>query len=285
MNRPSVARSLARPASVRPRCSRRAFPRPAVAGLLLAVALLGRAGIAPAAPFTNGDFENDADDAWRRDGADVPRHVVGDRAHYAQTGIGRIARVGDRDGRDANGENPSRFYQRFDASGDGNAIVVTFKFRSSLARTETAWVRLAAWPEDAAGDESTPEHVAAWRLPPTNGEWRGPATIALPGCAGDVTLEFGIERAGAEAVAGTLDVDDVTASCSTLAETPPPDDLDLPPLPRGGADQPLPLVLPHGPTGPGIAALVVAAVFVTAFLGFVIKKSREPAPPDVVRHA
>jgi hypothetical protein len=248
--------------------------RSIVSRALLPVGILSLSAALPAAAgVTNGSFEADPPTGWLRPAA--PPAVPGDKPHVARAGTGPFGRIGDRDGRGADGENPSLLLQRFPCGdAEGGSCAVSFRFRATLHRGETAWIRLRSG-----------EREAAWPLPSTEGEWRGPVTVHLPGC-GPASVDFGLRASGEGAVSGTLDVDDVRSECGAStdgADFPPPDpDLPaaLPPLPADPADgeRPLALVTPHGATDTGIAALVVAALFVTFFLLFVLKKAREPKP-------
>jgi hypothetical protein len=123
-----------------------------------------------------------------------------------------------------------------------------------------------------------------WLLPASGGEWKGPVFVEAGECGADLVLDFGIQARDGSTVSGTLDVDDVDATCGG-----PEPDLTVPPAPELAghlpglpddpeAGVPLPLVVPRGPSGPGVAALVAAGLFVTLFLAFVVKKAREPGP-------
>jgi hypothetical protein len=244
-----------------------------VLALALALALLTTGTETAAAP-ANGDFEADPNVDWRRAGPGAPRATPGDQPHVARTGIGRFARLGDRDGRGAHGETPTHFFQRFPCDGDGGSCRVAFRFRSSLKRNEVAWVRLSA-----AGLERY------WLLPGTGGEWKGPVGLEAGDCGADLVIDFGMLSRNGSPLAGTLDVDDVTSACGGpepgLTVPPAPELAGLvPALPADPRAEgvPLPLVVPRGPSGPGVAALVAAGLFVTLFLLFVLKKSREPGP-------
>ena len=254
--------------------------------LTLPLALTLSPAACPATP-ANGDFEAEPNTDWLRAGPGAPRTAAGDQPHIARTGIGRFARVGDRDGRGADGESPSHFFQRFpcagtddgdgDGSSDGGPCRITFRFRTSLGRDDVAWVRLGA-----------ADLERFWLLPASGGEWKGPVTVEAGECGADLVVDFGIQARDGSTVSGTLDVDDVRAVCGgpdPELTVPPAPELAglLPALPVGSAagsaaGVPLPLVMPRGPSGPGIAALVAAGLFVTLFLLFVVKKAREQGP-------
>ena len=115
----------------------------------------------------NGDFEDRPNVSWRTDRPNAPGVVPGDRPaiRIEQPNGNRYGFIGDRNGQGANGENPSRIYQRFDCpdpivpdSVRAPVCRIHFRFRSLLGPNEIAWVR-------ADGN--------AYQIPNTRGQWAG----------------------------------------------------------------------------------------------------------------
>jgi hypothetical protein len=197
----------------------------------------------------------------------------------------QFGRAGDRDGRGGDGENPARFFQRFPCGPGGTAGLCNLRFgvRSSLGADEIAWVRIA--PAER-GEGELGHAPSVWRLPDTGGKWEGPVSVSRPGCGAEIFVEFGILGRDGAPVAGTVDIDDVRGACveewgaSTLAQDTTFLDL-LPPLPPDPAagEIALPRVIPRGPTGVGVLALVLAGLFAALFAVLIARNTREPGTP------
>jgi hypothetical protein len=69
-----------------------------------------------------------------------------------------------------------------------------------------AWVRLVG------------TGTKVFQIPHSNGQWRGPVNVYVPGCT-IVYLEFGLLRAGGGKIGSSMGIDDVSGFCSRDATT------------------------------------------------------------------
>lgn len=197
-------------------------------------------GLSPAHAISNGDFESLPNQVWLRDGPIAPRLAKGDRAAIVLGANGNhYGHLGDIDGRGADGENPSRFFQWFrcvDSTSIGQDCVIEFRFRALLLPGEFAWVRVQSATQ-----------MRALKIPNSNNQWAAfrPRIVLPGGCdLGLNFLDFGMLNTTGAQVGGRLSIDTVVHRC-VMAEEVPPNDRDwddLPDIPLERDSERVPLV-------------------------------------------
>jgi hypothetical protein len=215
------------------------------------------AGLNPVHAISNGDFESLPNHAWLRDGPIAPRLAKGDRAAIVLGANGNhYGHLGDIDGRGADGENPSRFFQWFrcaDSTSVGQDCVIEFRFRALLLPGEFAWVRVQSATQ-----------MRALKIPHSNNQWAAfrPRIVLPGGCDQGLNfLDLGMLNTTGAQVGGRLSVDTVVHRSVTAQEVLSNDrdwnDLPDIPLERDSEHVPLVEIVPVVPTAGGSLTLSI----------------------------
>jgi hypothetical protein len=175
---------------------------PLVVLVVLHITLLASAQV------KNPGFEDKQNKDWKRDGPKVPRKAPREKSVIRkETNGNSYGHLGDRNDRGRDAENPTRFFQHFicdfDTIGD---CQVHFRYRTNILQGEMAWVRLKG------------NQTKVFQIPHSNGQWRGPVNVYVPGCT-VVYVEFGLLRVGGGKIASSMGIDDVSGFCSRDATT------------------------------------------------------------------
>ena len=228
-------------------------------------------GFNPAHAISNGDFESLPNHAWLRDGPIVPRLAQGDRAATVLgANVNHYGHLGDIDGRGADAENPSRFFQWFrcaDSTSISQDCVIEFRFRALLLHGEFAWVRVQSATQ-----------MRALKIPNSNNQWAAfrPRIVLPGGCdLGLNFLDFGMFNTTGAQVGGRLSIDTVVYRCVTAEEIPPNDrdwdDLPGIPLERDSERVPLVEIVSVIPTAGGSITL---SILILICVGLLLVKLR-----------